>query len=168
MMKTKKVKHYCEYSGGLPFVYERIYVDGEKDKYRLCQDYVHKLPFKFSKTISAGSSGLCAGRLCNLRITGGVLIVGNGYVWDGASGPTIDTKDSMRGSLVHDALYQLMRDRIIGTYRRKQADLELKRICIEDGMKPFRINYWYFFVRLFAAKHATPPPIEMPYPNLKV
>ena len=39
----------------------------------------------------------------------GLLTINKGYAWDGPSGPTIDTKSFMRGSLVHDALYQLMR-----------------------------------------------------------
>jgi hypothetical protein len=37
----------------------------------------------------------------------GLLTVKKSYAWDGPSGPTIDTKNFMRGSLVHDALYQL-------------------------------------------------------------
>ena len=39
--------------------------------------------------------------------TEGMLIIKKGYAWDGPSGPTIDTPNFMRGSLVHDALYQL-------------------------------------------------------------
>ena len=42
--------------------------------------------------------------------TDGLLTIRKGYAWDGPSGPTIDTKDFMRGSLVHDALYQLLRE----------------------------------------------------------
>jgi len=38
---------------------------------------------------------------------GGSLCIREGYSWDGPSGPAIDTVDFMRGSLVHDALYQL-------------------------------------------------------------
>ena len=38
------------------------------------------------------------------------VIVRRGYAWDGASGPTIDTKDSMKATLIHDVLYQVMRE----------------------------------------------------------
>jgi len=43
----------------------------------------------------------------------GTLTIKKGYAWDGASGIAIDTCNFMRGSLVHDALYQLMRNDLI-------------------------------------------------------
>ncbi len=46
--------------------------------------------------------------------TEGMLVIKRGYAWDGPSGPTIDTPNFMRGSLVHDALYQLLRNKLIG------------------------------------------------------
>ncbi len=64
----------------------------------------------------------------------GLLTVKKGYAWDGASGPARDTKSIMRGSLVHDALYQLLRHGHIEQEWRKQADLELRKICRQDGM----------------------------------
>jgi hypothetical protein len=88
--------------------------------------------------------------------TGGDLFISRGYAWDGPSGPTIDTKSFMRGSLVHDALYQLIRVGLLGKGWREQADKELRRICLEDGM--FRIRAWYIYraVRRYAAQSAWP------------
>lgn len=63
------------------------------------------------------------------------------YAWDGPSGPTIDTKNFMRGSLVHDALYQLIREKKLDIKYRTFADDLLKKMCREDGMHPFRA--WY-------------------------
>lgn len=80
----------------------------------------------------------------------GLLIIKKGYAWDGASGPTIDTKSSMRGGLVHDALYQLMRMGLIDTSNRDYADELLRKICIEDGMWRIRANVWWTFVDRFA------------------
>ena len=80
----------------------------------------------------------------------GVLTIKRGYAWDGASGPTINTRSSMRGSLVHDALYQLMRLDLIGQHNRKYADAYLRDICIADGMFKWRAWLWYHMVRLFA------------------
>ena len=75
--------------------------------------------------------------------TDGVLIINAGYAWDGASGPTVDTKSFMRGSLVHDALYQLMREGLIDLSWRNAADQELRRLCVEDGMSCMRA-WWVY------------------------
>lgn len=80
----------------------------------------------------------------------GLLTIKKGYAWDGASGPTIDTKSSMRGALVHDALYQLMRADLIGQHNRKYADAYLRDICIEDRMFKWRARIWYCMVRKLA------------------
>lgn len=79
---------------------------------------------------------------------GGLLTIAAGYAWDGPSGPAFDTKNFMRGSLVHDALYQLMGEGVIDTDRwRKVADEELVRICREDGMSWLRAKWVYAGVR---------------------
>ena len=54
----------------------------------------------------------------------GWLNIQSGYAWDGASGPTFDTKSSMRAGLVHDALYQLMREGKLDQRFRKAVDRE--------------------------------------------
>lgn len=86
----------------------------------------------------------------------GVLTIKSGYAWDGASGPTVDTKTSIRGSLVHDALYQLERENLISLNERKNADKMLRDICIEDGMCSLRAKMWYRAVRLFGGPAADP------------
>ncbi len=86
----------------------------------------------------------------------GKLEISKGYAWDGPSGPTIDTLDFMRGSLVHDALYQLICLKEIPPHYREYADLLLKKICLEDGMSSFRAGYVYLAVRLFGGASAKP------------
>jgi hypothetical protein len=97
----------------------------------------------------------------------GLLTVKKSYAWDGPSGPSIDTKSFMRGSLVHDALYQLMRDGYLPALCREPADLELHRICREDGMSKLRAWYVLLGVRKFADFAAAPesrkPVLEAPY-----
>ena len=89
--------------------------------------------------------------------TDGTLTIKRGYAWDGPSGPTIDTKNFMRGSLVHDALYQLMRDAGLSKEQwRDEADLELKRICLEDGMSRLRAWWVHRGVRLGGDPSASP------------
>jgi len=86
----------------------------------------------------------------------GYLTIRKGYSWDGPSGPTIDTRNFMRGSLVHDALYQLMREKALPQATRKRADEILKDICLDSGMTKFRAAYVYMAVRLFGAFAARP------------
>jgi len=87
----------------------------------------------------------------------GQLQIRSGYAWDGASGRvTIQTRTIMRGSLVHDALYQLCRMELLHKDFRELADIELKKICKEDGM--WSVRAWYVFeaVRWFGASSADP------------
>lgn len=86
----------------------------------------------------------------------GTLLIKPGYSWDGPSGPTIDTKNFMRGSLIHDALYQLMRENVLLQSDRKKADEILRTVCLEDGMSKFRAWYVYKGVRAGGASSAKP------------
>ena len=86
----------------------------------------------------------------------GLLLIKKGYAWDGPSGPTIDTPDSMRASLAHDACYQLMRMELIPITWRRAIDKELKRRLIEDGMNELRADIWYVGVCEFAEDAALP------------
>lgn len=80
----------------------------------------------------------------------GKITIRNGYAWDGPSGPTIDTLNFMRGSLVHDALYQLMREGELDADEWKdQADRLLQRMCMDDGMSSLRAWGVYQGVRVF-------------------
>lgn len=92
----------------------------------------------------------------------GQLVIKKGYAWDGPSGPTIDTLSFMRGSLVHDALYQLMRERLLDpVIHREAADDLLRAICLEDGMLAIRAWWVHLGVRWFA-KAATDPANQHP------
>lgn len=85
----------------------------------------------------------------------GNLRIRRGYAWDGPSGPTLHTASFMRGSLVHDALYQLMRDGLIDCVAyRQQADMILRKICEKDGMLGLRAWWVYHAVRTFGAPNA--------------
>ncbi|MFC1749269.1 hypothetical protein ACFL2V_10730 [Pseudomonadota bacterium] len=53
----------------------------------------------------------------------------------------------MRGSLVHDAVYQLIRFGGLHESNRKAADGLLKKICRQDGMFRARTQWVYLGVR---------------------
>ena len=122
-----------------------------KYKYILLEDETTELSIDF---------GGYAAESDYIDLSGRTLTVKSGYAWDGASGPTLDSACSMRASLVHDALYQLMRLRKLPRTLRGDVDKELYRLCIEDGMWKWRAKTWYFFVRLFAGGAAKPKKIE--------
>lgn len=106
---------------------------------------------------------------------GGWLEIRSGYAWDGPSGPTkaiseilvkipfvgtwlLDKfiKSFMRGSLVHDALYQLIRTGLLDPEWRGPADRELKLICLQDGMSKARAFYVYKALRAAGSFAASP------------
>jgi Protein of unknown function (DUF1353) len=88
----------------------------------------------------------------------GRMIIRAGYAWDGASGPALNTINFVRGSLVHDALYQLMRLQVVDVSSgRRPADALLRQIVREDGMWLARAWWVYWAVRLFGGQALRAP-----------
>jgi len=79
----------------------------------------------------------------------GRIYFSEGYAWDGASGPTWDSHASYCPSLVHDGLYQLMRENYLPHSFRDDADRILLHMCIDHGMWKIRAHTWYKSVKLF-------------------
>lgn len=122
-------------------------------KYQLKQSYSAVTPIKPDAPIASEFITLA---------TDGTLRIKSGYAWDGPSGPTIDTVNFMRGSLVHDALYQLMRERQLNTAtHREKADRLLQKHCKEDGMTSIRAWWVYQGVR-FGGGPAADPDLDKP------
>lgn len=84
----------------------------------------------------------------------GQLHISKAYSWDDASGPMPDFTSIMRGSLVHDALYQLMREQHLDLSFRAAADRLLFEICLADGMNPILAHWVHFCVRCFGKPQA--------------
>lgn len=91
----------------------------------------------------------------------GRLAVKADYAWDGPSGPTIDTANFMRGSLEHDALYQLMREGHLSPDYRAKADMRLWTVCLEDGMNAIRAWWVFRGVRIGGGDAIEPRPDEI-------
>lgn len=117
-------------------------------KYQLREPYTVRIPLRPSVAVHTAYISL---------ETTGDLTIKEGYAWDGPSGPTIDTLTFMRGSVVHDALYQLMREQHLDhTAYREAADRTLRAMCREDGMSSVRAWWVYYGVRFFADPAANP------------
>lgn len=96
----------------------------------------------------------------------GFLSIMRGYAWDGPSGPMPDFPEAMRGSLVHDAVYQLIRLKLLDGRYRDIADKLFRQICIDDGMsRPFS-ELVFQAVHIFGNPYADPasekPVMEAP------
>jgi len=123
-------------------------------KYQLDRDYIMNVGIKPEKNISAMYINL---------FTDGTLVVRNGYAWDGPSGPTFDTDTFMRGSLEHDALYQLMRMKLLPLSLRDKADRRLQNCCLQDDMMSLRAWYVYRGVSFGGEDSAKPQNVKKIY-----
>lgn len=85
----------------------------------------------------------------------GSLTIKSGYAWDGCSGPVLQTDDTVRASLAHDALYQIMRLGFLPIECRALADKVFHRMLLEDGMTAIRAWYLYAGVKMFGKKFAS-------------
>jgi len=132
------------------FRHERIHPPeisktGRVYKYRMLEEYLHYIGFR--KGATADLDFLSLDKL-------GILTIRKGYAWDGPSGPALDTTNFIRGSAVHDSIYQLIRMGILPMKARRRADKILRKIIREDGMNRFRAFRVYLAVRMFGRKSA--------------
>lgn len=74
----------------------------------------------------------------------GTLWIFAGFAWNGASGPTFDTKSSIGPSTVHDIFCICMRDGRLD-YDKWQDTVNdfFRQQCIEDGMWGWRASLWH-------------------------
>ena len=90
------------------------------------------------------------------------LTINKGYAWDGASGAP-DWKTVMRAALVHDALYQMLRNTPHPQLEKKErekirkaADELFREIMHTDGTPSFFVWLFYKGVRTFGKRSADP------------
>ena len=119
-----------------------VYSEGYK--YQLGEDFVYELPAGISLKWSMIGIDEPFYEVQDHNLT-----VKHGYAWDGPSGPSIDTPNWMRASLVHDVLYQAISEGNLSMHDRKIADKIMYMICRQDGMSVLRALLSYWAVRLF-------------------
>jgi hypothetical protein len=103
----------------------------------------------------------------HVRLTpDGKLTAKDGYAWNGASGPTLNTKSVIRPSLYHDIGYQLIRLGLIGAKWKEYFDHLLHDLMVEDGAFKWRADYYKWAVLKFGAgscrPSAEPPELVAP------
>jgi hypothetical protein len=127
-----------------------LYRDGYK--IQVAESYSFELPEEFSRDVEYNDP--------YLRVSKGICEIASGYASDGPSGPTLDTKDFIRGAVEHDAMYQLFREGVFPPTLRDVADRHLVEKCKQDGMPWFRRQYVYLGLKLGGAKAAMPDSIK--------
>lgn len=111
-------------------------------RYKLDEPYQHVLTF--SAFDHKQVPGLWA------EIVDDKLIIAKGYAWDGAStGLPWTPKKWLRPSLVHDALYQLIREGQLPMERREDADMIFYQLLRENQVNIFMALPAYLGVRIF-------------------
>lgn len=86
----------------------------------------------------------------------GHLLIKAGYAWDGCSGPTWDDLTNMRGGLVHDALYGLLRLGLLSKRKRLPVDDFMVQICLQDGMWKVRASIYHAALVTSGGFHTSP------------
>ena len=126
-------------------------------KYQLAADYVTTTRIRPTAAVET--------RYVSLTLAGELTVL-SGYSWNGPSGPTLDTRNAMRGSLEHDVKYQLIRLGLITSSYKVVADDELKEVLREDGMGRLRAWYWCAGVKAFGRKstRASSEPVVLSAP----
>ena len=107
-------------------------------KYVLSRDYVVQTPITGADVTDEWWRLWPSGR----------LDIFAGFAWDGPSGPTFDTRDSLRASLVHDVFCVLMRDRRLSFDWQDTVNEFFRELCIEDGMPAWRAKIWHLGVEI--------------------
>lgn len=109
-------------------------------RYKLDDVYAHELPFHAFDAKQVGTW---------VSLVDNRLVISNGYAWDGAStGLPWTPKKWLRPSLVHDALYQLIREGQLAMAFRKDADTVFYQLLRENRVNLVLATVAYWAVRI--------------------
>lgn len=115
--------------------------------YRELDDYKYQVKENFE--IQTGIKGVSAVTEFISLSPDGLLKIKAGYAWNGSNWSS--DKHAMIASLVHDALYQLMRLGLLSrVVFRKPADALYRDMCIAESMSKIEAGIRYRGLRWFA------------------
>lgn len=115
-------------------------IDHPDYKYEVTETYYVKLHFKSKDYVKSEFYDFCYNK-------SGWLVLKAGYRWDGASGPTIDTISTIRASAIHDAIYQMIREKKLSRDFKAAGDKELGIVMREDYHPKNWFQRWWSGVR---------------------
>jgi len=115
-------------------------------KYQLAQDEAFKTSFRPREEIRTARI---------LLKPSGLMIISEGYCWDGASG-IVDRSTNLKASLGHDALYQLMRMDRLDYQKWKTADDDFCKWLRKAGAWGITAKLDGWGLRLMRGKFARP------------
>lgn len=116
-------------------------------KYQLAEDELFSTTFRRESTIITSRIELHSS---------GMLLVREGYAWDGPSGPVPDKSSNMRPSCGHDALYQIIRMGLLQHWNWIEADYNYAKWLSEDGTWPITVKIHLLGLKLMGGSAALP------------
>ena len=116
--------------------------------------YKYNLEEDFSVATGIRPSEAIKTRFIELQ-TDGRLNISKGYAWDGATWVP-DFSFLLSASLVHDAFYQLLRDRKLSLSYRKSIDRLFGQMLVKAGGSRWMAWLAYHLLDFFGKSHALP------------
>ena len=148
-------RHDTETDGGILLEYRDI----RSYRFRIDRDWSFDTGITGVLRRTAESGPGSDGRAFVALRPDGLLRLRAGYSWDGPTFYPGHPRRLVRGSLVHDALYQLIRDEHFGSMRREvaeRADRLMLQIFLEDGTPQRHARRLYRTVRRFGRCYELP------------
>jgi len=92
----------------------------------------------------------------------GLLTIYEGYMWDGVSGPTWDSRNTMIAGCIHDALYQAIRLEVLPLDYKSIIDDLFHVLLLKENMSELRAGYYYLAVWVFGHYSCVPGSLNTP------
>ena len=127
-----------------PPVYHTLTDDEREDrnddaKYRMLEFYF---------IAQSGIKGLFIDTVDGTLHPDGRLFVKADFYWDGPSGPTVDTDDTMGPSAGHDLLYKWLKLGLLAEKMRRKVDKMYKQLLRKSGTSYLRRSAHFLGVRV--------------------
>ena len=118
-------------------------------RYELCKSYSLDFAAEYGMSLQVNPQYNPPTDGALYTISENQLTAFQGFRWDGATGPTLQPKSSVRATLVHDVMCAAIAQGALLRDSRANADLIFREILKADRMPKFRRDIWYLMVDAF-------------------